>query len=538
MRVKKSDGELKVNGNNVRPKLKSLTAFVTQDDVMHPNLTVYEMMRYAAMLRVPNMRYRKKMELVDKLISELGLEGARTTKVGKPGVSKGISGGERKRLAIGIELLSRPSILFLDEPTSGLDTKAALHVMETIKKLACNGRTIVLTMHQPSSYMYSLFDRLILLSSGNVAYFGAAVDAQGYFEQLGYQMPKNYNPADFLLDTISTSTLMKTGRDISPEQDQQRLKYIIDSYQKQSSNSNITIPDEMANVCLKKYTGYSSSWIMQIIVLFMRSTLNIYRDRSFLITRAVQTVLLAVLTGLVSLRLGYTQKNVIDRAGALFFVMVHQGMNTLLSSIHVFVEEAPIFQRERSARTYRVWTYYIAKTLSELPLALLFPIIFGSISYWMIGFNSAYDRFLIFLLFLTYKSMIFQALGEAISCFVHSEQEGTSFSTMAVVISLLFGGFYLNTDTLPVYAVWIYWVSPFHYAFEALFLNEFSDLKFTCSKDEICRFPDGKAAIDYFGFNNSLSNKWIDFGFLAIFLVACKLVAFLGLLVAKRPKGA
>ena len=165
-------------------------SFVQQDDVMLANLTVYETLRYAALLRVPKTKYKAKMKLVNSIIGELGLEGCRNTKVGKAGVSKGISGGERKRLAIGVELLSRPSILFLDEPTTGLDASAALHVMETIQKVALKGRTVVLTLHQPRSNIYMLFNRLILLAKGHMVYFGDAQQAPNYFQELGYSMPQ------------------------------------------------------------------------------------------------------------------------------------------------------------------------------------------------------------------------------------------------------------------------------------------------------------------------------------------------------------
>ncbi len=133
-----------VNGKPVTKSFRSLSAFVQQDDVLMGNLTVHEVLTYAAFLRLPaTVSPKEKMQRVEDIIVELGLEKCRKTRVGFPGLSKGISGGERKRLSIGVELLTSPSILFLDEPTTGLDSKTALNIVQTIRKLALAGRSVV-----------------------------------------------------------------------------------------------------------------------------------------------------------------------------------------------------------------------------------------------------------------------------------------------------------------------------------------------------------------------------------------------------------
>jgi ABC-type multidrug transport system ATPase subunit len=197
-RVKTYGGEILCNGEPVGKSFRALSAFVQQDDVMMGNLTVREVLRYAALLRLPSyIPIKEKLKRIDDIMDELGLTTAADTKVGVPGIRKGISGGERKRLAIGIELLTEPSVLFLDEPTTGLDAKTALNVMETIKKIAQNGRTVILTIHQPRSDIFTLFDGLLLLARGKTAYMGNAHDAKQYFANLDLHCPELYNPADY-----------------------------------------------------------------------------------------------------------------------------------------------------------------------------------------------------------------------------------------------------------------------------------------------------------------------------------------------------
>jgi ABC-type multidrug transport system ATPase subunit len=160
-------------------------------------LTVLETLTFAAKMRLPRaMSSKDKLARVDAVMEELNLTHIKNTKVGGA-VIRGISGGEKRRVTIGIELLSSPSVLLLDEPTSGLSSTDALNVANAIKELARKGRTVILTVHQPRSDIYELFDDLLLLSKGKVVYFGKAQTAAAYFEALGHEVPVGWNVADY-----------------------------------------------------------------------------------------------------------------------------------------------------------------------------------------------------------------------------------------------------------------------------------------------------------------------------------------------------
>ncbi|GAB2272817.1 ABC transporter G member 14, partial [Dionaea muscipula] len=196
-------GKVLYNGQQFCGSIKRRIGFVAQDDVLHPHLTVEETLLFTAMLRLPSkLSHVAKAEQVERVIIELGLTQCRNTMIGGP-LFRGISGGEKKRVSIGQEMLINPSLLLLDEPTSGLDSTTALRIMNTVKWLANGGRTVITTIHQPSSRLYYMFDKVILLSEGCPIYYGPASTALEYFSSIGFSTSLTVNPADVLLDLAS-----------------------------------------------------------------------------------------------------------------------------------------------------------------------------------------------------------------------------------------------------------------------------------------------------------------------------------------------
>lgn len=197
----KPSGTITYNGRPFCNILKHKIGFVTQDDVMYPHLTVIETLIYTALLRLPRqLNKAEKVEQVEMVVAELGLQRCRNNVVGGL-MFRGVSGGERKRVSIGQEMLINPSVLFLDEPTSGLDSTTAQRIVATIKGLALDGRTVVTTIHQPSSRLYRMFDKVMVLCDGSPVYFGKTGRVMEYFGSIGYNPGFDHvNPADFLLD--------------------------------------------------------------------------------------------------------------------------------------------------------------------------------------------------------------------------------------------------------------------------------------------------------------------------------------------------
>ncbi|MCO5549074.1 hypothetical protein L7F22_002540 [Adiantum nelumboides] len=195
-----SKGSITYNDVPYSSALKRRMGFVMQDDILHSHLTVLETLQYAALLRLPgSLSKADKLCRAMEVISLLGLESCKDTIIGEPFLH-GISGGERKRVSVGCEILTNPSLLFLDEPPSGLGSTIALRIVQILQGFSKVGRSVVTTIHQPSSRLFYMFDKLILLSKGRIVYFGEAQAAMEFFSSIQLRPLIAMNPADFLLD--------------------------------------------------------------------------------------------------------------------------------------------------------------------------------------------------------------------------------------------------------------------------------------------------------------------------------------------------
>lgn len=334
-------GAVFVNGKpREYASFKKLAAYVLQDDDMFAELTVKEQLTYAALLRLPaSMPREKKLLRVQRVIQELGLAKVQHTMVGNQ-IVRGISGGERKRLNIGAELVTDPALLFLDEPTTGLDSFNALNVMTSLRQLASNGRTIVSTIHQPRSSIFALFDQLCLLSEGRVMYFGPARDAVPYFASLSFQSPAQFNPADFFLDLLSVDPRSKEREDATKA----RVEYLGDRFVNQAAPLPIEHPDHDVEAPVAAQpdtsaegphddrlmdTEFQSSWLNEFFVLCGRSLKLARRERTANGVRLGQVFFFSIILGLIWLNNGRTDDDGgaarLSLGGVLFFIIINQG---------------------------------------------------------------------------------------------------------------------------------------------------------------------------------------------------------------------
>ncbi|TQD78457.1 hypothetical protein C1H46_035997 [Malus baccata] len=195
-------GKVSLDGKEMSPSvIKRTSAYIMQEDRLFPALTVYETLMFAADLRLGPVSTADKKQRVEKLIQQLGLTSARNTFIGDEG-SRGVSGGERRRVSIGVDIIHGPSILFLDEPTSGLDSTSAHSVIEKVHHIARCGSTVILTIHQPSSRIQLLLDHLIILARGQLMYQGSPKDVATHLGRMGRKVHKEESPIEYLIDVI------------------------------------------------------------------------------------------------------------------------------------------------------------------------------------------------------------------------------------------------------------------------------------------------------------------------------------------------
>lgn len=201
-KIGKLSGNIKLNGHLINRKdYKDMIGFVDQDDFLLPTLTVYETVLNSALLRLPRfMTFDQKRQRVLRVLEELRIMDIKDRLIGND-FARGISGGEKRRVSIACELVTSPIILFLDEPTSGLDASNANNVIDCLVRLTqLYNRTIVLTIHQPRSNIFNKFNKLVLLSQGEMVYSGDTIRINEFLYNCGYKIPSNYNIADYLID--------------------------------------------------------------------------------------------------------------------------------------------------------------------------------------------------------------------------------------------------------------------------------------------------------------------------------------------------
>ena len=534
-------GEIKINGvnrNELGSKFARIAAFVQQDDVLFSLQTVRETLLTAARFRLPKeTSMDEKNKRVDAIISELGLAKAEHTHIGDAKI-RGVSGGERKRANIGVELIQDPSLLFLDEPTSGLDSFQALNVVETLKLLCQSGTTVVLSIHQPRSSIFALFDQIIILSEGSVVYDGepgkTSVD---YFTTLGFPCPDLFNPADYFLDVVSIDNR-------SPEEEEksrQRIELLTNKWKKYSKRKGKDYnDDESSSEALNKFEDVKtvrSGICTQIAVLGARNFRQLSRDKFSLIIRLFMTCFFALFLSALYSETDNGQKSIQDRTGILFFVCINQSFGGIFNTINTFVVEKAIVMRERQAKSYYLSSYYITKVLTAMPIDIITPLLFACIIYWIVGLNPDPFAFFMFCIITIAVSLAAIGLGFCVGSIAPTIDAASAMAPTIMVLMILFGGFYINTDNIPDWIEWLSNVSTIQWSFAAFAINEFSGLELSChdvdvEQGEQCT-EDGDDVIKLLSFEKYTLGECV--GYLFILMGVFHAISFL-VLRFNKPK--
>uniref|UniRef100_A0A7N1A998 ABC transporter domain-containing protein n=1 Tax=Kalanchoe fedtschenkoi TaxID=63787 RepID=A0A7N1A998_KALFE len=197
------EGSVRIDGKPVTTSyMKMISSYVMQDDQLFPMLTVFETFMFAAEVRLPpSISRSEKKKRVYELLEQLGLQSATHTYIGDEG-RRGVSGGERRRVSIGVDIIHKPSLLFLDEPTSGLDSSSAFSVVEKVKEIARGNSIVLMTIHQPSFRIQQLLDRITILARGRLIYLGSPMALSAHLTGFGRPVPEGENGLEYLLDVI------------------------------------------------------------------------------------------------------------------------------------------------------------------------------------------------------------------------------------------------------------------------------------------------------------------------------------------------
>ncbi|KAG5357915.1 ABC transporter G family member [Yarrowia sp. B02] len=607
----KLDGRVFVNGSSdyTDKEFKNMIGFVDQEDCLLPTLTVYETVLTSALLRLPkNMTLLGKKMRVLETLNELGIMHIRDKLIGSE-TNRGISGGEKRRVSIACELVTSPSILFLDEPTSGLDSFSAFNVVESLVHLARNyNRTVVFTIHQPRSNIVQLFDNLLILCQGRLVYSGAYLECQQFFSEVGYNIPKGFNIADFLIDLTmelssgsgdssrsesgaqspSTSsddihTVERTDSQGNLDTTNEWLHYQIHRAEfDESANarkrrqrqkfvkslgSGVPMPDrnldELVNLFQTsalaqrikngiqedvdqadiaeaedaddstvgllhqraRFFNSRISFLSQLKIIAGRTFKNLYRDPMLLLTHYIMALALGLFSGIVYYQVTDDISGFQNRLGLFFFLLSLFGFSTLTSLNLLFGNDRIIFMRERAKGYYHPAVYYIGKVVFDMVTLRVFPpIILGSILYPLVGLKPDFNSFLVFI-----ATLVLFNLGSSALVFVIGITLGANpgvanlVGILVMLFSMLFAGLFVNHDSVKIWGIdALQFLSVFHYAYEAISVNEVKYLTLIEEKYGLEIEVPGATVLSTFGFDvNAVSRDlFMLTGFLGFMLLA------------------
>ncbi|PON72806.1 ABC transporter-like [Parasponia andersonii] len=489
-------GSVSLNGEVLESRLlKVISAYVMQDDLLFPMLTVEETLMFSAEFRLPRSLSRsKKRARVHALIDQLGLRNAAKTVIGDEG-HRGVSGGERRRVSIGIDIIHDPIVLFLDEPTSGLDSTSAFMVVKVLQRIAQSGSIVVMSIHQPSYRILSLLDRLIFLSHGQTVYSGSPANLPLFFAEFGNPIPENENRTEFALDLIREleETPGGTKRLVEFNKSWQAIK-IKTRHQNEALTINVPklslkdaisasisrgklvsgAPNDTNNPSSSSFPTFANPSWMEMVVISKRSITNSRRMPELFGIRLGAVLVTGIILATMFWRLDNSPKGIQERVGFFAFAM-STTFYTCAEAIPVFLQERYIFMRETAYNAYRRSSYVLAHSIISIPSLVFLSLAFAATTFWAVGLAGGLNGFFFFFFTIFAAFWAGSSFVTFLSGVVTHVMLGYTVVVAILAYFLLFSGFFISRDRIPPYWLWFHYISLVKYPYEAVLQNEFDD---------------------------------------------------------------
>uniref|UniRef100_A0A8C5EKW1 Broad substrate specificity ATP-binding cassette transporter ABCG2 n=1 Tax=Gouania willdenowi TaxID=441366 RepID=A0A8C5EKW1_GOUWI len=513
-------GEVLIDGYPQPLNFKCLSGYVVQEDVVMGTLTVRENLSFSAALRLSSTVSQSEKEArVKHLIQELGLTKVADSQVGTQ-MTRGISGGERKRTNIGMELIIDPAVLFLDEPTTGLDASTANSVLLLLKRMSCQGRTIIMSIHQPRYSIYRLFDSLTLLVGGKMVYHGPAPNALDYFADIGYHCEPHNNPADFFLDVINgnfTVNNMTSELSSSRQSIEERLvleyKNSIYSSNTQAELEQILLDKKFIMHPAARTITYNSSFLHQLQWVLQRTFKNLLLSPQISVAQVVVSIFLGLIVGAIFFGVKDDQSGIQNRMGALFFITTNQCFSTV-SAAELFIIERKLFLHEYISGYYRVSVYFLSKILSDMFLRTITSVVFSCIVYHLIGLKSTSAAFFVFVVTVTLVNYTATTMTMAISADQSVVSLANMFLSITFVFMMIFSGHLVNLPSIMEWLAWLKYLSIPRYG--------------------LCFSNGGHCYLDYSGIDYTSWGLWMNHVALTVMALIFLIIAYLKLRYIKK----
>ncbi|KAF5301470.1 hypothetical protein FQA39_LY02199 [Lamprigera yunnana] len=561
-KVSNLEGSILINGKdrNLR-RFRKLSCYIMQDDCLTPNLTVKEALRVSANLKIgDDLSVPQKEAVIGEVIEVLNLSDCENT------LTCSISGGQRKRLSIALELVNNPPVMFFDEPTSGLDSSSCFQCISLLKSLARGGRTIICTIHQPSARIFEMFDYLYMLTEGNCIYKGIVMGLVPFLSSVGLQCPSYHNPADYVLEvacgehgdylqklitavntgkcdtydqktpessiiaTTITNDIAKETTPLKSATSKQHLPLPNGINRPIAMNSSATCTTALLdsaenlkmsdNIATFPISGWQQFWI-----LLKRTAYTTLRDTQLTTMRLVAYFVIGCLLGLIYYDIGNDASKVMSNAGLIFFTIMFITFSAMMPTILTFPLEMTVFIREHLNYWYSIKAYYFAKTVADIPFQfltivntfifqLLLTICYMMSVYYITSQPMEPMRFCMVLLIAVLTALVSQSIGLLVGAAFNVEG-GVFIGPITSIPMVLLSGFFVNLNDIPVYIRWLPYGSYIKYSFEGIMIAIYglNRPKMQCN-EILCMYKSPKKFLDQLSLKDDLNTYLMDVGVL------------------------
>ncbi|DBA01483.1 TPA: hypothetical protein N0F65_005602 [Lagenidium giganteum] len=413
------------------------------------------------------------------IIQQLGLSHCQDTPLGDE-MTRGVSGGERKRVTTGEMHFGLKFVLCMDEITTGLDSAASFDILRMHRSLARKLRmTMVISLLQPTPEILALFDDILLLNEGHVMYYGPCARVESYFQELGFERPPRRDVADFLLD-LGTDQQSRYEKALANQPVPPRTPAEFGEAFERSALHATTMealatpvdPVMEADVAemIQHIPMFFQSLTASTALLMRRQFKITARNKAMLIGRTVMVVVMGLLYASVFFKMNAYNSQVV--LGMIFTGVLFLALGQA-SQLSTFMAARDVFYKQRAANFYRTSSYLLASSVSQIPLVLAESLVFGTIIYWMCGFVSSAHAFVLYHVVLFLTNLAFTAWFFFIAAVAPDQHVGEPLSMLSVLFFVLFAGFIVTKEQIPKYLIWIYWINPIAWGVRSLAVNQY-----------------------------------------------------------------
>ncbi|KAF3424717.1 hypothetical protein E2986_04159 [Frieseomelitta varia] len=510
-------GKIEYIGNRRKHSWKEYrkqSCYIQQNDCLLSLFTVWEMMWMAANLKIGESLSRKSKEmLIVEMLENLDLSKTKETKCGR------LSGGQKKRMSIALELLDNPPVMFLDEPTTGLDSLSSYQCIKLLRGLARSGRTIICTIHQPSAAIYEMFDNVYLLAEGRCMYEGATANTIAYFASVGLHCPKYHNPADYMIEVVS-----KEYGDFNDQlvklTNNKKKSWRLDTSGYLTNNNSIDESKVGVLIC-------PPSEFQRFIVLIHRFVSLLARDWTVTHLKIASHLSIGVILGLLYTNAGNDGSKSFSNVGFLLITSVYLSYTAMMPAVFKFPAEIEILKKERFNNWYQLRTYFVASFVCNLPVQMLMAFAHISVSYFLSGQPMDVNRYFMFLLVAILTTLVSESIGLFIGVLTNPTN-GTFLGAIILCGMLSLSGFLALFKYIPRVLYYSSYISYVKYSLHGFFqaLYGYNREKTSCSQ-MYCHYKMPKTLMMEMSMTDG--NYWIDILYLFCYYVLFRIAVYFSL---------